>query len=215
MVILYILISVILMRFIQVIGSKLVYGGKINFKLMVESGYVLKDRWKIWIGDLIGITSGYIVFSSMNEPIGSLILKIILLIVLMFTFSTDVRDQYILDIYTLPAILIFLIGRVFVQDYVTWVYLAGGFGIAILLGVIMFLMVGKMGGGDFKLFIALGFYFGIFDLLTVLFISSLTGLVYGGYLYYKNKESRPFAFGPFIVLGVLLMLLFDFNILAL
>lgn len=211
MLFIYLVIGFLIGRFVQVIANKLIYKN-LDWKQATEFGYTKKTIWKLWLCDLLSIVGAYHIYSLDGYTLAYILLDVVLVLVMILTFTTDVRDQFILNIYTYPAIIIFFIGRLYVQEYQFWVYLSGGLGVAILLGSIMFIMAGKMGGGDLKLFIALGFYFGMFDLIIVLLISSFTGLLYGIFKIYKLKKNEPFAFGPFIVLGVMLMLIFDFNI---
>lgn len=65
------------------------------------------------------------------------------------------------------------------------------------------LLTGKegMGYGDFKLLAALGAFFGPFAIIPVLLIASVLGSVVGIVLLKTAKESRPFAFGPYLALG--------------
>lgn len=65
------------------------------------------------------------------------------------------------------------------------------------------LLTGKegMGYGDFKLLAALGAFFGPFAVIPVLLIASVLGSVVGIVLLKTAKESRPFAFGPYLAMG--------------
>lgn len=65
------------------------------------------------------------------------------------------------------------------------------------------LFTGKegMGYGDFKLLGALGAWLGIAQIPNILLISALVGSLVGGYFLLKYKESRPFAFGPYLAIA--------------
>ncbi len=67
-----------------------------------------------------------------------------------------------------------------------------------------YLLTGKigMGGGDFKLFAALGAWFGLRMLPYILIISSILGIIFGAiYLFLLRKpRNTPIAFGPFLAL---------------
>lgn len=68
------------------------------------------------------------------------------------------------------------------------------------------LLTGKegMGYGDFKLFAALGAWFGIFALIPIIIIASLIGSVIGIVLKLKTKlreGNQYIPFGPFLALG--------------
>lgn len=66
-----------------------------------------------------------------------------------------------------------------------------------------------MGHGDFKLLAALGAWFGIEALPTLLLSASLAGVVVGGALTLSGRASRgqPLPFGPYLALAGLVMLL--------
>lgn len=77
---------------------------------------------------------------------------------------------------------------------------------------IFYLLTGKigMGNGDFKLFAALGAWFGWIKLPFILFSASFGGVIFGLiYLNYTNKsKDTPFAFGPFLCLAGVITLFF-------
>ena len=79
------------------------------------------------------------------------------------------------------------------------------------------LLTGKegMGYGDFKLLAALGAWLGMEALLPIIVIASISGSIVGIILLKKNKESKPFAFGPYLVLGGMTMILYQPQILSL
>lgn len=81
-----------------------------------------------------------------------------------------------------------------------------------LLIQIFYLMTGKigMGNGDFKLFAALGAWFGWTKLPFILLSSSFTGAVVGIiYLKINQKSSKtPIPFGPFLCLSGLITLFY-------
>nr|WP_028372966.1 A24 family peptidase [Legionella lansingensis] len=70
---------------------------------------------------------------------------------------------------------------------------------------IFYLLTGKigMGNGDFKLFAALGAWFGWTQLPFILLLASFTGALVGiGYLHmHKKTNDTPIPFGPFLCLA--------------
>jgi leader peptidase (prepilin peptidase)/N-methyltransferase len=72
------------------------------------------------------------------------------------------------------------------------------------------LITGKigMGHGDFKLFAALGAFFGWQALPLLLVFSTISGIIVGGFLLIKHKKSlsAPIPFGPFLAVAGVLML---------
>lgn len=70
-----------------------------------------------------------------------------------------------------------------------------------------------MGIGDFKLLAVLGAWLGVVQLPLLILLSSLIGSLVGGYLYFKNnRQSLPFAFGPYICIAGIVALLYGNDI---
>jgi len=84
-----------------------------------------------------------------------------------------------------------------------WVSLAGGFAVALGVGVALF-ATGGFGGGDVKLITALGALLGVRDLLTLLFYTALAGGALAVIAAARGK--RDLAYAPAIALGLLIML---------
>ncbi|MBA4697629.1 MAG: prepilin peptidase [Legionella sp.] len=89
---------------------------------------------------------------------------------------------------------------------------AGGYLSLWLFTQLFYLLRGKigMGQGDFKLFAALGAWFGWQTLPFILFTASLTGAITGMlYLKWQKKDKdTPIAFGPFLVISGIYCLFF-------
>lgn len=70
-----------------------------------------------------------------------------------------------------------------------------------------------MGMGDFKLLAVLGAWLGVLQLPLLILLSSLIGSLVGCYLYFKNnRQSLPFAFGPYICIAGIIALLYGHDI---
>jgi prepilin signal peptidase PulO-like enzyme (type II secretory pathway) len=71
-----------------------------------------------------------------------------------------------------------------------------------LLGGLRYLSHGGLGLGDVKLAVPLGAWLGWEDLLLCLLLASVTGLVYGAWLFVCRRLNRhtPLPFGPFLAL---------------
>lgn len=93
-----------------------------------------------------------------------------------------------------------------------WGALAGG---GILLAVAL-LSRGGMGGGDVKLMLPLGFYFGLPGTLLLLLLAFVAGGLTGGLLMLLKIKGRKDAipFGPFLALGALVTALAGPQIIA-
>lgn len=64
-----------------------------------------------------------------------------------------------------------------------------------------------MGHGDFKLLAALGAWLGVTSLSSIIFIAALAGSIVGLVLFRIHKESKPFAFGPYLAIAGWVVLL--------
>lgn len=90
-----------------------------------------------------------------------------------------------------------------------------GYGIfyALFYGVIFLYKKEGLGFGDVRLMALLGLYTSVQFLFLIIFIASLLASFYGIAQYIKCKESKPFAFGPYLCMGAYLCVLFGSNIL--
>ncbi len=122
-----------------------------------------------------------------------------------------------LEHYLIPnslVILLFLCGLIFhfiLQDLSLTKRLLGmtvGFGLPFLLALFS---RGGMGGGDIKLCTAMGFWLGFPAVFQALFIGALMGSVIGISLIIMKIKKRkdPIPFGPFLVLGFLIIFFFQ------
>ena len=96
--------------------------------------------------------------------------------------------------------------------------IGGIFGYGIIWSIIFFYkQIRKkegMGLGDAKLLSAIGFWFGWFSIPFVIFLSSIIALlsVTPSLIKKSKKFSSPIPFGPYIILGTLIYLIFESNI---
>jgi len=136
----------------------------------------------------------------------------------LFLFSLSlVITQIDLEHYLIPNSLVITclaVGIVyhFVNQDVTLlnrlIGLAAGFGVPFFLAG---LGKGGMGGGDIKLMAAAGFWLGFPGVLYALFAGALAGSVFGLILILSGRKKRkdPIPFGPFLVLGFLLVFFYQ------
>ena len=71
-----------------------------------------------------------------------------------------------------------------------------------------------MGLGDAKLLSAIGFWFGWISIPFVIFLSSITALLFviPSLMKKSKKLSSQIPFGPYIIIGTLIYLIFESNI---
>ncbi|WP_339059938.1 prepilin peptidase [Tepidibacillus marianensis] len=124
---------------------------------------------------------------------------------------SDIRYHIIPDKITYPAILLFILLRLWIHPLPIWNYFFAAFlifAILILLNVIsekVFQKVG-MGGGDLKLFFLIGLVLGWQNTLLALFLSSAVGSIIGILLiaFRVIQRRQMIPYGPFIFVGTML-----------
>jgi leader peptidase (prepilin peptidase)/N-methyltransferase len=154
-------------------------------------------------------------FGVSNALAGAMFLTAVLVVLTVI----DLDHQLLPDSLTLPLVwigLLFNIDNTFVS--LESAVLGAVFGYLCLWTVFWLfkIVTGKegMGHGDFKLLAALGAWFGLAALPTIVLLSSLVGAVLGVVLIVTGKQDRetPMPFGPFLA-GAGLVHLFYPNIL--
>jgi prepilin signal peptidase PulO-like enzyme (type II secretory pathway) len=161
------------------------------------------------LGEFITALSLYVVYKHVGFTL-EFIPASILISVLVLAIMTDLRQKLILDIVTLPGILILLVVRVFIGEYSFWYYGIGGIvGFVLLLGIAV-ISKGGMGGGDVKLYVVIGLALGPWLTIMSLVLASFFGAVIGLILILAGKVKRrePIPFAPFIGLGTLIAYLY-------
>lgn len=142
-----------------------------------------------------------------------LIFSLIFVWILLALFFIDLEHHLLPDSLTIGLLWVGLIANINnLFSTLSNAVLSAALGYLILWLVIKiyFLLTQKigMGNGDFKLFAALGAWFGLSQLPFILLFSSLSGAI-GGliYLKYKNKtKETPIPFGPFLCIAGLISL---------
>lgn len=152
---------------------------------------------------LIEITSGIGVFIIyfLTQNIFFVLLFFVLLLILVI----DLENQII------PDELSFLVLLGGILYFPTFDKLFSGFFFSFLILLIYLLTKGRgMGLGDVKLTIGLGTWLGVSRGFTFLFLSFLTGGVIASILLLtgKAKMKTKIAFGPFLIIGFLITLIY-------
>jgi leader peptidase (prepilin peptidase)/N-methyltransferase len=102
------------------------------------------------------------------------------------------------------------VASAFLFKDITWLQrLIGLFCISLPMYILVLIKEGAFGGGDIKLFAALGVFFGWKLSILLFFISVVLGGVYAGIGLLKKSKKRDehFAFGPFICISALLVMM--------
>lgn len=158
-----------------------------------------------------------IIFFVVYKEIGlttELIPAILLSTLLILSVLTDIREKLILDVITLPSIVVLVIVRFFIGEEPFLTYLLGGaigFCLLLLLAVVS---KGGMGGGDIKLYAAIGVVLGpmptVMSLVFASFVGAVVGVILISFKIVKRRE--PIAFGPSILIGTLVAYLYGTQI---
>ena len=185
-----------------------------NCNKKISSQYLLVEAMSILLFLII-----YILYGLSITTLLLLILSLSFLIIFFIDFKH----------YIIPNVLTFsMMFLGFVKSFVPDLHpmfpnylnsLIGGiFGYGIIWSIIFFYkQIRKkegMGLGDAKLLSAIGFWFGWFSIPFVIFLSSIIALlsVAPSLINKSKKFSSQIPFGPYIILGTLIYLIFESNI---
>ncbi len=121
-------------------------------------------------------------------------------------FFVDIEFRILPDVINLVLAALFFVYSFFFFHWSHWSAGAGiGFGFTYLITYAFYKIKGKigLGGGDIKLFGALGLYLGPFGILMNIFMSCFVGALIGVLLLVTKKINRetPVPFGPFIIIA--------------
>ena len=178
-----------------------------------------KIDFKYFLVELISGLNFLIIFYFFGISIESLLL-IILSIFFLIIYFIDLKHFIIPNELTYPLIVLGF-GKTFFTNQNYYIFpdylnsIIGGVAGYTIIWVIIFLYkklknIEGMGLGDAKLLAAIGFWFGWISLPFVLFFSSLTALLVSvPSLIKKTKNLQTkIPFGPYIILGCVMYLLF-------
>ena len=185
-----------------------------NCNKKISSQYLLVEAMSVLLFLII-----YILYGLSITTLLLLILSLSFLIIFFIDFKH----------YIIPNVLTFsMMSLGFIKSFLPNLHpmfpnyinsLIGGiFGYGIIWSIIFFYkQIRKkegMGVGDAKLLSAIGFWFGWFSIPFVIFLSSIIALlsVAPSLINKSKKFSSQIPFGPYIILGTLIYLIFESNI---
>lgn len=119
-------------------------------------------------------------------------------------FVVDLKHQVLPDSVNLYLALLFLVSSLITMPVIHWA-LGGalGLGFPLLVSWLFYQMKGEvgLGGGDIKLYGALGMYLGPVGIMQNIFLSCFLGALVGIVLIGVKlmKRENPIPFGPFII----------------
>ena len=108
-----------------------------------------------------------------------------------------------------------IISRLFIGSEPFWYYLLGGVVGFLLLLLLAIVSKGGMGGGDIKLYAAIGVALGPLLTAISLVLASFVGAIAGIFLMAtgKVKKGQTIAFGPSIFVGTLISYVYGIDLL--
>jgi leader peptidase (prepilin peptidase) / N-methyltransferase len=129
---------------------------------------------------------------------------------LVIIFVYDFKYQYILDRFTIPAMMLALVFNMALGADVTSMLL-GGFLLGGFFAFQFLISEGKwVGGGDIRMGMLMGFLLGFEYGLLALFLSYILGAIAGIFLILtkKRKLSSQVPFGTFMAIGTIITMFF-------
>ena len=162
--------------------------------------------WSMW-KDVRGNWCAFmspVILLAWGLPLTEFCLFMVMAAVLVLIAIYDMRYGLIYDRLVLLLLLLSMIPLF--CGHMAWE--TAGMGALLGAGLLEGLRVlsgGGLGLGDVKLSVPLGMWLGWEDLLLCLLLASVTGLVYGAWLFVCRRLNRhtPLPFGPFLTLGAL------------
>lgn len=161
------------------------------------------------IGEVVTATTFYLSYLHWGWTV-ELIMAWLLFSLLSIALITDLKAKLILDKFTIPAVLLFLLLRVFIGDESFLFYLSGAATGLFTLLVIGLISKGGMGGGDIKLYAAIGAVLGpwltLFSFVLAACVGAVIGILMIALRVWHRKQMIPF--GPYIVVGTCIAYLY-------
>lgn len=212
----YVIMSILAILFGQIVGH-------LNKKLppVVSEEITYKEFYKTLFKDFkidILYTSIFLIlFNLMVYFLGNvynIYLYTLVFVALAITFSIDFRFQLIPDEVHILLIIVGIINLLFnltfkglINQLIGAVMGGGVFFLISLLSLLIFKKEG-MGFGDVKLMAALGFVFGVKNIIVITLVSFVIGAIIGCiFLIFKSKESDGYIpFGPFIAIAAAILI---------
>lgn len=169
----------------------------------------VRDRLMVLGSDVVMVLGVLMVYEAYVSSGSYWLASSALVLALVFGISyvTDVKERYIFNWTTVPGILYIGYVSVVYGDQVWWSYIGAGGLVVVMLGLSMLLTRKMMGFGDIYLYVLVSMYVGLLGIVPVILVSSVLGLIYGSVLYMRRGKSEYFAFGPFIIIGTLIVVL--------
>ncbi|AJD93438.1 hypothetical protein JMA_41210 (plasmid) [Jeotgalibacillus malaysiensis] len=163
----------------------------------------VKSKWIVIVfGMALGLLDMYMGQNMVHYPVWG---------ILALLFFIDAKYQELPDAMNLVIAILGLpivIQSFFTgSSYLEWTLLSGILLFSIFLAIAI---VSPLGGGDIKMMGAIGLYFPLYEVPQLLFFGFAVGVLHGIYLllFTDAGMKSKFAFGPGLIIGVLLTSIF-------
>lgn len=135
--------------------------------------------------------------------------------VLTFIAYSDIKNKKIGNISCIIILLISVISYYAITEISVYSRMFGFICVSLPMLIIACMVPGAFGGGDIKLMAVCGAFLGYKMIVAATMIAFLTGGLWSIIMLAKNKKALhdSFAFGPFLCAGMVLVVLFDEQIL--
>lgn len=155
---------------------------------------------------VMGILIAFLFWYSLS--LLELISKTFFIVILAVLFLTDIKEMFIPDRVILPSIIIGIVLNLITAQPFFFSLLTGLLIGAFFYGLIIITRGKGMGGGDVKLGAFIGIMLGFPQAIAAIILSFLTGAIFSIVLILTGKKhfGQTIPFGPFLVLGSLIML---------
>ena len=158
---------------------------------------------------------GLIAFLARDFGLLQIMILLFIAALLVCVFVTDWENRIISDEVIFLGFIANSILLLLSDDKNIFMYLLSGFGSALFLLIVNLATRGKgMGLGDVKLALFIGSFLGIMNSFMWLSVSFMIGGIFGVFvlLFGKMKLKQEVPFGPFLIIGLIVILLFGVHL---
>ncbi len=132
-------------------------------------------------------------------------------VILLAISLIDIKTMTIPDSLIIPIVLLAILIAWVTGEWNIWERVVGALIISIPMYISLYFVEEGFGGGDIKLFAALGLFLGWKSILLTIIISSVLGSLIGIAMTITKKENisgKHIPFGPYICIGAMIAALF-------
>ena len=182
------------------------------YLFLISNCYLIYKLYKRYFKVNLLIILGFIlldliiIFFNLYNTISNSIFFYYILVLLYLSFIIDIKEMWISDLTIIGILLInilkliidyFIYNKQIVYEGVAFIIIF----IVIIILIEIILTKELIGFGDLKLFFVLSINHNFYDVIVLLFLSSLIGIIY----YFIFKKLNYFPFGPAIIISFIVV----------